>query len=212
MFKNLYSYLISLLLCLVVFSGIANAGALKKITGVSAAYLIKYETKKVIRKEAKHATGNLVKNELKTGTFKRLRQINKLNKKNTYSKYTENDAHHIPSAEFMKKYGVNRNDAVAINVEKIRHGLTRTYKSRNKTLLNNNEKPREALARDIKNMREIYRYEKENLVKRKRGESALNYSNRKKTYDKDLRTAFKEVIKENKKKFPDIFKKEVIKK
>lgn len=189
------------------FINIANAGTIKKITGIGAAYLIKYEAKKMIKNQAKHESENLIKNELKTGSYNELKQINKLHNKLNKVKSSENNAHHIPSDKFMNKFGISRNDAIAINVEKARHGLTRTYKGRNVGLLKNNESPRDALARDIKNIKEIYKEEKVNLLQKKPNESDLDYSIRSKKYDENLRASLKDVIKKNKKLAPKLFKK-----
>lgn len=73
--------------------------------------------------------------------------------------------HHMPSAEYMSQYGVGREDGLCMNMEMPspgtggRHRLTDTY-GRNMT---DAEKayyyslsPRDALAYDIANMRQIY--------------------------------------------------------
>lgn len=73
--------------------------------------------------------------------------------------------HHMPSAEYMSHRGVSKNDGLAMNMEMPspgaggRHRMTDTY-GRNMT---NAEKeyyyslpPRDALAYDVNNLREIY--------------------------------------------------------
>lgn len=92
----------------------------------------------------------------------------------------------------MNKFGVDSRDAIAVNVERTRHSLTRTYKGRNNSILKDNETPREALARDIKNMKDIYRYEKKDLLKRNKNETDAEYNLREKAYESNLRKSLKE--------------------
>lgn len=193
-------------LCLFVFLNSANAGVVKKVAGVGAIYLVKYEAKKIAKAQAKKSAEKLVKNELKTDTYGELTALSKALKKNS-GKNIESDAHHIPSEKFMKKFGIDSREAIAVNVEKTRHSLTRTYKGRNNGILKDNETPRNALARDIRNMRDIYRYEKKDLLKRNKNETDADYNLREKNYEKNLRDSAKEVIKMNKDKFPHLFKK-----
>lgn len=93
----------------------------------------------------------------------------------------------MPSSKQMEQYGVKKNDGIAMGMEKLRHRLTRTHSYKNKDILNKNETPREALARDIKDAKNIYK--KENM------------------YDTSVRDALKEVIKQNKEKHQNLFKK-----
>lgn len=192
-------------LCLFVFLNQANAGLVKKVAGVGAIYLVKYEAKKITKAQAKKSAEKLVQNELKTGSYKSLTKINDALKAS--GKTIENDAHHIPSQKFMNKFRVDAREAIAVNVEKTRHSLTRTYKGRNNSILKNNETPREALAKDIKNMKDIYRYEKKDLLKRNKNETDADYNLREKNYESNLRKSLKEVIKKNKDTFPHLFKK-----
>lgn len=119
-----------------------------------------------------------MKKELKVGEYGKMS-----------SKYKEEglDYHHMPSTKQMKKYGVKKNDAVSMGMQHDRHTLTRTYKGGNKPILRNNETPREALVRDIKDARQIYQDNGH--------------------YGKDVRGALQEVVKQNKGKFPDLYKK-----
>ena len=202
MIKKLFVFV----LCLFVFLNPANAGVVKKVAGVGAIYLVKYEAKKLAKAQAKKSTEKLVKNELKTNSYGKLTDLNQAIKKTT-GKNVENDAHHIPSEKFMKKFGVDAREAIAVNVEKTRHSLTRTYKGRNNGILKDNEAPRDALARDIRNMRDIYRYEKKDLLKRNKNESDVDFKLREKEYESNLRESAKDVIKRNKDKFPHLFNK-----
>ncbi len=68
-----------------------------------------------------------------------------------------------------------------------RHRLTRTYKNGNKEVLEQNETPREALVRDIADYKKIFQ------------DNGL--------YGQQTRDALKEVIKQNKEKFPNIYNK-----
>ena len=74
--------------------------------------------------------------------------------------------HHAPSAEYMKCHGISKNDATAFNIEQpkigVRHRKTKTYGRR----MTNAEKseyyalfPRDALAHNLWDMRQIYRNE-----------------------------------------------------
>ena len=201
MIKKLFVFV----LCLFVFLNQANAGVVKKVAGVGAIYLVKYEAKKLAKAQAKKSAENLIKNELKTGSYNSLTKINDALKAS--GKTIENDAHHIPSQKFMNKFGVNARDAIAVNVERTRHSLTRTYRGRNNGILKGNEAPRDALARDIKNMKDIYRYEKKDLLKRNKNETDTDYNLREKAYESNLRKSLKEVIKKNKDTFPHLCKK-----
>ncbi|WP_327439129.1 RHS repeat-associated core domain-containing protein [Pseudomonas donghuensis] len=98
--------------------------------------------------------------------------------------------HHMPSAEYMKqKFGISRNKSIAMQMEHIypenkgRHPMTRSY-SRRPFL---NEKPRDALARDIWDARKIYKQQG--------------------LYTKEIQAGLRETIRQNKSTFPNIFKK-----
>lgn len=204
MLKNITKWLVKVFFLFVLCVGYANAGPVKKITGVATSYLIKYEAKKIARKQAKKYTEKLVANEIKVASYGDLKMINRLQNKN---KLINNEAHHIPSEKFMRRYGVNADDAVAINVEEFRHRLTSSFAARNIALLNKKESARQAMARDIRNMRDIYRYEKKDVLKRLPNESDSDYFLRDKKYETNLREGLQKVIKENKTRFPIIFKK-----
>ncbi len=97
--------------------------------------------------------------------------------------------HHMPADSVMKEHGVKRKDGVSMNIEQPtpgtggRHRRTRTY-GRKADL---SETPREALARDIKDSRKIY---KEDGV-----------------YTPEIRKSHQDVIQKNKELHPQIFKK-----
>ena len=97
--------------------------------------------------------------------------------------------HHMPADSFMKHHGVKRKDGVAMDVEQPtpgtggRHRRTRTY-GRGADL---DETPREALARDIKDARKVYREDD--------------------VYTPEIHDSLKEVIKQNKDSHPDLFNK-----
>ncbi len=94
---------------------------------------------------------------------------------------------HIPSTKQIEKSGVKKGDGIAIGTQHDRHGLTRTYKNGNKEVLKQNETPREALARDIADYKKISQ------------DNGL--------YGQKTRDALKEVIKQNKEKFPNLYNK-----
>lgn len=107
----------------------------------------------------------------------------------------------------MAEHGISADDAVAINISKQRHTLTRTFAGRNAKLIKMKESPRDALARDIKNERSIYQYEKKEMIYQGKNESSSDFLNRVKKMDADKRNAFKKVIKINKDKYPNLYKK-----
>jgi hypothetical protein len=90
----------------------------------------------------------------------------------------------------MQAHGVKYDHAVSINVEHPsygagRHRLTRTYGWRNQQTHAQPETPREALARDVRDLRRIYE-----------------------TQGHDLRQPLQEVIRQNKALYPELFRKE----
>lgn len=178
-------------LCLIGTSVPSEAGMVSKAAKGYAAYktykvakkaapavksLVK--NKKVVKDGVKDSTKPLMKKELKVGEYGKLKQ----------SPEKGVDYHHMPSSKQMEKYGVKKDDGIAMGVEKDRHSLTRTYKGRNREHLNGNETPREALARDIKDARQIYQDNGH--------------------YNKNVRESLQEVVKKNKEKFPDLYKKQ----
>ncbi len=93
----------------------------------------------------------------------------------------------MPSDAFMKKQGIPKEDGIAVEMQEARHGLTRTYKGGNSRVLKDNETPREALARDVKDFKDKYRYDPEAYKK--------------------ARDAAQEAIKQNKESHPQLFNK-----
>jgi hypothetical protein len=97
--------------------------------------------------------------------------------------------HHMPADSLMKSNGVKQKDGISMNMEQPtpgtggRHRRTRTYGR--KTDLS--EIPREALVRDIKDARKIYR------------EDGI--------YTPEIRRSLQEVIQKNKELYPNLFKK-----
>lgn len=178
MYKHILICLLSIFL---IGFNVADAGVLSKIVkGAAIAQggklIAKQIAKKVIKNGVKDSTKPLLKNELKVGKYGDL--TSKMRSENI-------EYHHIPSAKFMEQYGIKKSDGISMGVEKSRHSLTRTYKGGNKPILKKNESPREALARDIKDMKQIYR-----------DNTLLN---------SEIKDNLKEVIKQNKEKFPNLF-------
>ena len=124
----------------------------------------------------------LLPNEGRVGTYRELGRMNKPGDNTT--------AHHIPSAAYMKQFGVKKSDGVSIMVEEPvpgaggRHRRTDTYGKKPNLV----SKPRHELAKDILDLRNIY---KEDSV-----------------YTPEIRGSLQEVIKRNKEQFPEIFLKE----
>jgi hypothetical protein len=168
-----------MLLCfLFLFPIVGEAGILKSgIKSIVVTKIVKKAAKKVAAKQAARTVSPIIKNELNVVRYG--------SKKNFRTRGL--DYHHIPSAKQMEAYGVKAKDGVSVGMEHGRHTLTRTHGHLNKDILIKGEKPREALARDIKNQRSIYR--NDNL------------------YDKSVRESLKETIKLNKELHPTLFKK-----
>lgn len=161
----------------------AEAGVISKATkGILVAQgvklLVKQNSKRVVSAGVKDTTKPLVKGELKVGSYGKLKQ----------SPERGLDYHHIPSAKQMEKYGVRKDEGIGMGMERDRHSLTRTFKGKNREILGSNEKPREALARDIRDSRRIYQ---DNNM-----------------YTKEVRESLQESIKQNKEKFPNLYKKD----
>ena len=56
----------------------------------------------------------------------------------------------------MKNKGVSKEDGIAIEMQPARHTQTRTYGNKNKDPELLKETPREALGRDIKDVKKVY--------------------------------------------------------
>ncbi len=133
------------------------------------------------------ATNKLLEGEGKVGSYGELQALNrKLNRKGLA-------AHHAPSRQYMKKYGVKENEGICINVEHSRiktnkpgrHQQTRTYGVKGR--IDSKLKPRDELAEDIKDMKQIYKKEG--------------------VYNDKMRDGLLDLIKQNENKFPELFKK-----
>lgn len=187
--KNIALGLLSLCLIggtLPVEAGIVSKGAkgyvaakvVQKAAPTIAKKFIAKRPLKIVQNGVKDSTKPLMKKELKVGE---------------YGKMTKNykeeglDYHHMPSTKQMEKYGVKKNEAISMGVQHDRHTLTRTYKGGNKPILKNKESPRDALARDVYDAKQIYQ------------------DNGK--YNQNVRQSLQEVVKQNKGKFPNLYKK-----
>ena len=147
----------------------------------------KTEAKKNIDGNEISETNQLLPGEGNVGTYKELRDAGEVGDNLT--------PHHMPSAEYMLSKGVSRNDGLAMNIKMPspgsggRHRMTDTY-GRNMT---DAEKtyyyslsPRDALAYDVKNLKQIY-------------ESQGLYS--------EIRPKIQEYIKKYKEYMPELFEK-----
>src|SRR5690606_24111757 len=96
--------------------------------------------------------------------------------------------HHMPNDQYMKTKGVKRPEGVSILVEQPTPGVGGRHRKIHKKLQKQdpNLPPREALAQSVKRAKKIYK------------EDGLT---------KEIRPSLQKVIKENKSKFPEIFKK-----
>ena len=180
MFKKLFITLFSASLLIVASPAEAGLGS-KIIKGAIVYQGVKQGSKLIAKKTIKNAqkdsTKPLLKNELKVDKYSKLKQ----------NPEKGLDYHHIPSTKQIEKSGIKKGDGIAIGTQHDRHGLTRTYKNGNKEVLKQNEKPREALARDIADYKKISQ------------DNGL--------YGQQTRDALKEVIKQNKEKFPNLYNK-----
>ena len=132
------------------------------------------------------ATDNLPKKLLpgegKVGTYGELKKFEQKGDNLT--------PHHMPQNAYMRQFNVSNKEGVAMMMEQPtpgtggRHRETRTY-SRPPNL---ETKPRQELAADIKDVRQIYK--KDGL------------------YTSEIRNSLKEAIDKNKTKFPELFKKD----
>ena len=203
--KNILIGLVSLSF---ILPSTSEAGIISKtVKGVVAYQAGKAAVKHVVKKQAtkiaekaakkeakkKLAQKELLDGELKVGRYEDLIDAKKTTKKLADQKptgdaSTRTQSHHMPSDAFMKKHDISKEDGIAVEMQEARHALTRTYKGRNREHLNGNETPREALARDIKDARQIYQDNGH--------------------YNKNVRESLQEVVKKNKEKFPDLYKKQ----
>lgn len=152
----------------------------KKAAPIVAKKLAAKAAKKKLAKEA------LRKNELKVDAYEKL-VMNRPRAKKLGEQTEQLDAHHMPSNNYMKNKGVSKEDGVAIEMQPARHTQTRTYGNKNKYPELLNETPREALGRDIKDVKKVYQ---------ENGQ-----------YNAKVREALQEVVKKNKEQFPDLYKK-----
>ena len=90
------------------------------------------------------------------GTYRELKAARKGN-----SAYKGLDAHHIPSKQFMKTYGIDPDDAVAIMIPRGTHKQTMSYGrwSAAKTQWYSRISPEDALRSDLANLRAVLRSE-----------------------------------------------------
>lgn len=179
--KKLFVSLLSVAF-LATTPNISDAGIFSKtVKGVGTGLVVKSISRAIGRKVIQNAekdTGKaLLKNELKVGKYGNLKQ----------SPEKGLDYHHMPSTKQIEQYGVKKNDGIAMGVEHDRHSVTGTYKSGNKPILKANESPREALGRDVRDMRQIY--QKNGL------------------YDANVRKSLQDVIEQNKTAYPNLYTK-----
>ena len=133
------------------------------------------------QKDVKSGVAALLPGEGEVGTSRDLIQMGKRGDNITPD--------HIPSAAYMKKFGVAKGDGIAMNMESSypgkggRHRQFRTYGRSASDL-----KPRSELAADLIDRKGIY--QKDGI------------------YNSKIRKGLMTVAEENKKKFPEIFRKE----
>lgn len=146
--------------------------------------LEKQELKKA--KKIEISKSPLEKDELTVGKYKQL--IKKTSDDNQLTNNSRSlEVHHMPSTEVLKRNGIDKGDGIAVKLLKERHQATRTYGGRNTEDIKS-ETMRDALARDVKDFRNLYKHD-----------TSLNQK---------TRDIAKDVIKKNKEAFPDKFKKD----
>jgi len=99
-------------------------------------------------------------------------------------------AHHMPHDSYMRSRGVKKNEGVSMMVEDPYPGTGGRHREIHKILKKQdaNKQPRDALAESVKVTRDVYK---------KDG-----------VYTQEVRQSVKQVIEENKKLYPNLFKKE----
>lgn len=147
--------------------------------------LTKKQADKLAKKTEKEklAKGPLVNGELKTGRYEDI--VN--SRLPAKSKAEQLQAHHIPSKAVLKRNGIDPKDGASVEMKAARHEKTRTFGGNNTEILKS-ESPRNALARDVKDFKKIYKHDP-------------------KQYEKAKNSA-KKIINYNKKNFPNIYKKD----
>ena len=167
-----------------LFSKAAKAYVAGQVVKKSAPIIAKKLAAKAAKKQlAKEA---LRKNKLKVDTYEKL-VMNRPRAKKIGEQTEQLDAHHMPSNNYMKNKGVSKEDGIAIEMQPARHTQTRTYGNKNKDPELLKETPREALGRDIKDVKKVYQ---------ENGQ-----------YNANVRESLQEVAKKNKEQFPDLYKK-----
>ena len=167
-----------------LFSKAAKAYVAGQVVKKSAPIIAKKLAAKAAKKQlAKEA---LRKNELKVDTYEKP-VMNRPRAKKLGEQTEQLDAHNMPSNNYMKNKGVSKEDGIAIEMQPARHTQTRTYGNKNKDPELLKETPREALGRDIKDVKKVYQ---------ENGQ-----------YNANVRESLQEVAKKNKEQFPDLYKK-----
>ena len=166
---------------------VTEASDVTKVAGDTAENVTKAVGESTAKVTENAGTSRLLPREGDVGTYKDLVDAGEVGDNIT--------PHHMPSAEYMRRYGVSKNDGLCMNMEMPnpgtggRHRLTYTF-GRNMTNaekeLYYSLKPREALAFDVKNVKKIY-YEE--------GQYSA------------IKPKIKEFIEESKSVFPDLFDK-----
>lgn len=182
-----------------VISKAVKKAAAKKI-GVKTAKGLATKDKKLLtraeKKEVK-AHGPVENGELTVGNYGDMRLLRQEEIKEIKSgvlKKVDKDyeLHHIPSSEILKRSGIDKRDGVAVKLLKERHAKTRTHGYKNTESVKS-EKFRDAVARDVKDFKNLYK----------------DVANSKdKAFQKEIRSKAQDIIKKNKELHPDKMKKE----
>lgn len=147
--------------------------------------LTKKQSDKLAKKAAKE---KLAKSELAPGELKVGRYEDVLDSRVPAKSKTEKlQAHHMPSKAVLKRNGVDPKDGIAAEMKTVRHEKTRSFGGNNTEALKS-EAPRDSLARDVKDFKNIYKHDPVQYEKAK--ESA------------------KKIIDYNKNNFPNLYKKD----
>ncbi len=111
--------------------------------------------------------------------------------KKTESKKGDNlAAHHMPNDQYMKTHGIKRNDGISMMVEDPYPGSAGRHREIHKMLQKQdpNLLPRDALVESVLRAREVYKQDG--------------------VYNSVIKDSLLDVIKQNKHKFPELFKKQ----
>jgi hypothetical protein len=153
-----------------------------------AGKVIKAAAKKAVGKVTENIEHPLVPGEGEVGIYGRMQSQNRR------EGLDQVEANHLPPASFLRRHGIKREDGVSINTQQIRGAGSGRHREfhrkpevRSLTRPEDQTKSRDALSQCIRSMRKVYQ--------------------RDGSYTPDIRRGLQEVIRQNKEKHSQLFKK-----